>query len=150
MPEPRILDFHSLDHVMPEVQRLLAGHATVGNWSLGQILDHLATAIRMTSGGRSESTPRAGSDVFRKRFFKTRRFPAGAQAPHPRLIPAPDSDAQEQAALLGKAIARWSSTEGPFADHPLLGTLTKDEWTQFHCIHCAHHLGFVIPAEGVD
>ena len=147
MPEPRILDFESLDDVMSEVQRLLAGHVTVGRWSLGQILNHLATSIRMSSRGRSESTPPPGSEVFREQFFQTRRFPEGVQAPHSRLIPPPDSDAQAQAAMLGEAITRWSVADGPFPDHPLLGTLTKEEWTQFHCIHSAHHLGFAIPAE---
>jgi hypothetical protein len=23
--------------------------------------------------------------------------------------------------------------------------MTKDEWTRFHCMHCAHHLGFAVP-----
>ena len=50
MPERRTLEFARLDDVMPEVDRLLAGHTTVGNWSLGQICNHL-------------SRPRSGSSV---------------------------------------------------------------------------------------
>ena len=48
MAERRYLEFTSLDDVMPDVERLLAGHVTVGGWSLGQIFHHVATAIRLT------------------------------------------------------------------------------------------------------
>ncbi|MFI5459648.1 MAG: DUF1569 domain-containing protein [Isosphaerales bacterium] len=43
----RELSFASLDEVMPDVERLLAGHATVGQWSLGQICNHLATGFNL-------------------------------------------------------------------------------------------------------
>src|SRR3954471_11810312 len=42
----RTLRFDTLDDVMPDVERLLEGHATVGHWSLAQICRHLATAMR--------------------------------------------------------------------------------------------------------
>ena len=43
--ERRALSFTSLAEVMPEVDRLFQGHRTVGNWSLGQICNHLAGAL---------------------------------------------------------------------------------------------------------
>ena len=42
----RTLRFNSLDEVMPDVERLLEGHSTVGNWSLAQICRHLSTVMR--------------------------------------------------------------------------------------------------------
>ena len=45
-PGRRTLSYHSFDEVMPDVERLLAGHTTVGNWSLAQICRHLATVMR--------------------------------------------------------------------------------------------------------
>jgi len=36
MADRRDLSFTSLDEVMPDVKRLLAGHVTVGQWSLGR------------------------------------------------------------------------------------------------------------------
>ncbi|MCA9135463.1 MAG: DUF1569 domain-containing protein, partial [Planctomycetales bacterium] len=27
--------------------------------------------------------------------------------------------------------------------HPVLGTLTRSEWTGFHLRHCEHHLSFI-------
>ena len=37
----RALSFATLDGVMPDVDHLLTGHTTVGQWSLGQICNHL-------------------------------------------------------------------------------------------------------------
>ena len=42
----RPLVFVRLDEVMPDVERLLAGHVTVGRWTLGQICNHLELALR--------------------------------------------------------------------------------------------------------
>jgi hypothetical protein len=36
---------------MPDVQRLLAGHRTVGRWSLAQICNHLAASITWSVEG---------------------------------------------------------------------------------------------------
>jgi hypothetical protein len=146
MHDRRTLDFGSLDEVLAEVDRLLAGHRTVGRWTLGQILYHLATAIRVTCRGRPVPEARPVSDEVRERFFRLRRFPEGLEAPHPRLVPPVDADARTEAEALRQAIARWAAAPGPFSAHPLLGPMNKVEWTQFHCIHCAHHLGFAIPA----
>ena len=46
----RTLRFNSLDEVMPEVERLLKGHSTVGTWSLAQICRHLSTVMRQYMG----------------------------------------------------------------------------------------------------
>ncbi len=149
MPERRTLSFNSLEEVIPEVERLLAGHATVGEWSLGQILHHLATAIRVSRRGRPNPEARPVSEPFREQFFRSRRFPEGMQAPHPRLIPPTDADARVQLEELRTAITQWTLAPGPFPDHPLLGPLSKDEWSDFHCIHCAHHLSFAVPSNSV-
>ena len=54
MATRRSLEFASLDHVMPEVDRLLAGHTTTGNWSLGQICNHLNDSFRFSLDGFGE------------------------------------------------------------------------------------------------
>ena len=143
MPERRMLDFASIDEIMPEVESLLQSHSTTGQWTLAQILYHLATAIRLTTLGRAGPSPGPGFEEFRERFFRSRRFPEGLEAPHPRLIPPTDVDIDVEKQALQEAIARFASAIGPFPRHPFLGALNKEEWSQFHCIHCAHHLGFV-------
>ena len=145
MPDRRALTFANFDEGMPEVERLLAGHSTVGRWTLGQILYHLATAIRLMTEGSSASPGRTMPEAIRRRFFRAGRFPEGVEAPLAELLPPPDRDARAEAEALRTAIGQFASATGPFANHPLLGPLTKDEWARFHCIHCAHHLSFALP-----
>src|SRR5208282_5114287 len=140
MPERRMLDFTSMDEIMPDVERLLEGHSTAGQWTLAQILHHLATSIRLTSLGRAGSTPGQGSEAFRRRFFRSRRFPEGLAAPHPRLIPPADADVHVQTEALQEAIALFTSAAGPFPGHPLLGALSKQVCSECHCIPRAHPL----------
>jgi hypothetical protein len=145
MPERRSVSFSSLEEVVSDVEKLLTGHATVGEWSLGQILYHLATAIRLSRRGRPDPVSPPVSESLRHDFFYSHRFPEGMQAPHPRLLPPHDADARVQFEELRNAIVHWTKASGPFPAHPLLGAMNKDEWTEFHYIHCAHHLSFAIP-----
>ena len=147
MPERRNLSFTNLADIMPEVNRLLAGHTTTGNWSLGQILQHLAISIRLSTRKRRDVAGGPYSEAFRRQFFRSGRIPEGAEVPHPILVPPADADAHAQAEALGEAIAHFADAAGPFPDHPLLGPLEKQEWSQFHCMHCAHHLSFALLAD---
>jgi hypothetical protein len=142
----RELSFASLDDVMPEVDRLLAGHETVGSWTLGQILNHLATGLRRTVEVPPDPAAPPVPEVFRQRFFQSGRFPDGRESP-PMLVPIPGLDARTEAEVLRAAIERFTASAGPFSIHPRLGTLSNEEWNLFHRMHCAHHLGFACPRE---
>jgi hypothetical protein len=132
--------------VLPEVERLLAGHTTAGRWTLGQICNHLATAIRLTLDVPARLTEQTREqDITRRRFFQQGRFPEGMEAPIPVLLPRSDLDARSEAEALRGAIDRLVSASGLLPAHPRLGPLTKEEWVRFHCMHCAHHLGFAEP-----
>jgi hypothetical protein len=142
----RELTFASLDDVMPEVERLLDGHETVGRWSLGQILHHLTQTLRLTVEAVPDPAAPPVPEVIRRRFFRMGRFPDGVEC-SPILVPGPNLDAPAEAEALREALARFAASNGPFPTHPRLGTLTKDEWDLLHRIHCAHHLGFARPQE---
>ena len=143
----RDLAFESLDEVMPEAERLLAGHSMLGAWSLGQVLRHLSEAVRLsTEGPAGPAGPTREQDVFRRRLLRSGRFPDKAEIPVASMVPPDGLDAHAEAERLRTAIARLVSTDGPFPHHPKLGPLQKDEWLRFHCIHCAHHLRFAVPA----
>ena len=144
----RDLTFAGLEDVMPEVERLLAGHTTVGRWSLGQICDHLAAALRLTlEAPPSSAEPTREERVARRLFFRSGRFPDGMETPVPVLQPQPGLDAATESEALREAIDRFNASTGPFPAHPVLGPLTREEWTRFHSLHCAHHLGFAVPDE---
>ncbi len=146
MAERRELTFASLDDVMPEVERLLAGHVTVGRWSLAQICQHLATGIRLTLDAPLRPfEPTHETDLVRHRFLQQGKFPEGMEAPIPALRPPSGLDAATEAEALREVIGRFASAAGPFPAHPHLGRMTRDQWIRFHCLHCAHHLGFVVP-----
>lgn len=142
----RDVAFEALDEVMPEVDRLLAGHSMVGAWSLGQVLRHLSEAIRLsTEGPAGPAEPTRQQDVFRRRLLRSGRFPEKAEIPIASMQPPDGLDAHTEAERLRDAIGRLVTFEGPSPPHPVLGPLQKDEWQRFHCIHCAHHLRFALP-----
>lgn len=145
MDERRTLQFANLAEVLPEIERLLQRHATLGKWSLGQICDHLNKGLHYTAAGPpSLEEPTAKHLERRQRFFASPRFPQGINAPA-ITEPGPAPDAKAQIELLRTSINLFESRTTPFPAHPLLGPFSKAEWSEFHCRHCAHHLEFVVP-----
>lgn len=148
----RSLTFAALDDVMPEVEGLLRGHVTVGNWSLGQICSHLTRAVHCTIDGFPPATRMPwivrrtlGRMVLwhilrRNRFVEWMPAPADCQ---PKL----GVDAVVEAEALRAALQRFAAHSGPLAEQPLYGPVDRAVWERFHCIHCAHHLGFAVPVK---
>jgi hypothetical protein len=149
MSARRPLTFSSLDEVMPEVDRLLAGHATVGKWTLGQICNHLSLNVRSSVEGFGASAPwiiRATvGPVIKKIIFRTGQIKEGIETPED-LVPKPDLDSRAEAETLRASIAYYLTHPTPRVTHPFFGRLTPKEWDRLHCIHCAHHLSFALPA----
>ncbi|HEY2840790.1 MAG TPA: DUF1569 domain-containing protein [Pirellulales bacterium] len=144
MAERRVLDFAGIEELMPEVERLLFGYETLGQWTLGQICNHLARAIHYSAESPpATEPPTREQDVTRKLFFRG-RFPDGRPAP-PGTEPRPGLDDIREAEKLRAAIARFGHASGPGPLHPRIGPLTHEEWERFHCLHAAHHLGFAVP-----
>jgi hypothetical protein len=146
-PGRRTLHFPDLDEIMPDVDRLLDGHTTVGNWSLAQICRHLATVMRLVVD-LPPSTPHDSSrwvgEEQKRQFFESGAVPEGIPT-SPRLLPAEALEEREEAERLGQAIAHYRASPGPVVPHVLFGSLTRSEWDRFHCIHAAHHLSFAVP-----
>lgn len=144
MAERRVLDFASIQELMPEVERLLAGHVTLGQWTLGQMCNHLTKAIRYSAEQPAAAeTPTREQTVTLKLFFRG-RFPDDRPAP-PGTEPREGLNDATEAEKLRAAIARFGEAAGPGPLHPRLGPLTHEEWERFHCMHAAHHLGFAVP-----
>ena len=69
---------------MADVQRLLEGHSTVGNWTLGQICDHLATVTkRSVDAPASTRFARSSrmSDERKRQIFANGQAPEGMPMP---------------------------------------------------------------------
>lgn len=148
----RRLSFANLEEVMPEVERLLAGHVTVGRWSLGQICWHLAVVFNLLVDSLPGHVPpgrvqRVCSWFLRRWFFSFGGFPTGVRASMSEVVPGQGLDERSEAEALRVALTRFLDAPGPFPAHPYLGLMTRDQWVAFNRRHCAHHLGFAVPIE---
>ena len=144
----RPLQFATLAEVMPDVDRLLQGHRTVGRWSLAQICNHLAQTLIYSIEGFPDRAPwllRRTFGAFAKRHvLATGVIREGGKLPE-RYLPRPGLDDRAEAEALRGALHLYSAHPGPLADHPLFGPLDRAEWTRIHCVHSAHHLSFAHP-----
>ena len=98
----RQLRYASLDELLADAQRLAAGEVrTLGNWSPGQIFQHLAQSMNWSIDGFDFSFPaplRWVMSLLMKRKFLQKELPAGYQAPA-SAIPDETSTAAGLAAL---------------------------------------------------
>jgi hypothetical protein len=145
----RRLRFRAVDEVMPEVDRLLRGHEVVGRWSLAEVCNHLATAFRLSVDGVPWLAPWA----VRRTVGRVSGWFVLASGWMPRGVPLPGIeapglglDAAREAEGLRAAIERYLKYEGELSEHPVFGRLSRRGAERFHCVHCAHHLSFVVPA----
>ena len=146
-PGRRSLRFGGFGEVMPDVERLLEGHATVGDWSLAQICRHLATVLRRVVD-LPASTPHDSSQWVReeqkRQVLESGQIPEGLPAP-PEILPAETLGEREEAEGLRRAIAYYLAAPGPVIPHRLFGPLTRAEWDRLQLVHLAHHLSFATP-----
>jgi hypothetical protein len=145
----RTLHFNSLDDVVADAQRLVASPTTrtLGNWPLGQLFSHLATAVNGSIDGIPHKAPwfiRAIAPVFKRRFL-TKPMSAGFNLPKEAEVGFyPAATSQEGFEQLRAAVGRWR-TEKMTSKHPVLGKLTHEEWSQLHLRHAELHLSFAVP-----
>ncbi len=146
----RTLRFESLDAALADAERLVGQPCrTLGNWTIGQNLDHLARTVRIAFEGPHILAPwfvRVVIAPFMKKKFITQSMPAGFQFTKQMEPYRPEDQAVAVAALdeLRKQYARLSR-ESPTAPHPFLGPLTHEEWIGVHLRHAELHLSFLVP-----
>jgi hypothetical protein len=144
----RPLAFASLDQVIPDVDRLLQGHTTVGRWSLGQICNHLTGAFVGSVEGFPRKAPwlvrKAVGPIILRRLLGTGRMAEGIKLPE-GMRPKPGLDDRAEAEALRAALRLFAAHPGPPATHPFFGRMSREQWDHLHRIHCAHHLSFALP-----
>ncbi len=135
MPERRTLEFVRLDDVMPEVDRLLAGYTSAGNWSLGQICKHLSSTIRSSVEGFGVKAPwifRATlGPVVKKKILGDGRMAEGIKVPG-KLLPTTGLDDRAEAEALRASIAYYMAHPEARAPHPFFGRMTGAEYDRLH------------------
>lgn len=157
MPVPldrRTLHFETYRDIADEISSLRANaYRPLGQWSLGQTCGHLAYYFRGSLEGFGFSLPWVVRVLF-GRPFVNRAMRTGVMKPGLRTVPdslisTERSDAAEDALLEDCLLwlERLSENEEPLHVSPLAGKLTNEEWRRLHCVHAAHHLGFLVPLD---
>lgn len=151
--ERRQLHFNSLDDIGADVERLAKSREirALGNWSPGQVFQHVANVMNKCIDGFAFRPPAIIRFVVRC-FFK-RRFLTKPMAPGFKLPAAAASElippaTTQEAGLdsIRRALARLQ-TETIRVPSPVLGPLTVEQWNQLHCRHAELHLSFLVPVD---
>jgi Protein of unknown function (DUF1569) len=146
----RTLHFNNHEEVLDEA-RSLSGKPVrqLGNWSLGQICEHLAVATNSAIDGaafKPSLVVRLVGPFLKKRFMKGPLNP-GFQLPKngAAMIPGPTETAAGIAAL-EQAVERLKR-EPTRKPHGVFGPMTADEWDQILLRHAEMHMSFIVPEE---
>ncbi len=145
----RSLRFSSLGDVLRDVEQLSSGGPTraAGNWTPGQVVDHVARIIEFSVDGFP--VPRASLPLrivgrLVRQWALTRPMRPGLKLPQTFQFMVPEAGVTWEAAVkrLQSAIARAQSQRMKHAS-PVLGRLTHAQWEQLHCRHAEMHLSFL-------
>lgn len=152
-PVRRTVNYRGYEMIVEDAERLAAGsYVTVGDWSLGQILDHLAKAFVASIdgvGGLMSWPVRIFGRLFLKGRFLNKTLPAGFKFPDgPNSAVAPDEQTSVDAGLdaLRRAVERCKN-EKQRSLHPLFGRLDRPAWDRFNLRHAELHMSFIVPTD---
>ena len=144
----RTVQYHSLDEIVADAERLVtAGAATTGNWSVGQILVHIANVMDMSIDGTDVKAPwwlRFLLGTLMKKRMLAGKMPAGFKLPakaEAQLV-SPEVDAQTGLERLKAAVARLKQ-ETHREPSPIFGPMDVAQWNQLHCRHSELHMSFI-------
>ena len=149
----RILRFESLDEMLADVDRLVQAEKAgrlkhVGNWTLGQVLGHLAVWTEYSYTGPPIKAPLFIKLMLRlrKRKFLYGPMRAGVKIPGVKggTLATEPMAVDEARGRLRRATERLK-TEAPTVPNIIFGPLSHDEWIALILRHAELHLGFLIP-----
>jgi hypothetical protein len=144
----RQVRYNSFDEVLEDAERAVHGKAeTTGNWSLGQILEHLAIANDKSIDGFGFQAPfpvRMIAGTFLKRRFLEKGLKPGFQLPKRGVeVLVPDEiDAGSALDHLRRSVQRLKS-ESKRSPHPFFGRMALDESNCLNLRHAELHMSFV-------
>lgn len=147
--EPRQLQFKDFAEVRAEVDQLhRGGYEKLGQWDLAQVCDHLTYFVQGSLDGHAFQVPWLIKVLFGRlmlrRILKQGRMNVGGPTPQKPLPPA-GGDEAAAVARFHQVLERLQAHQGELHPSPFFGHLTPQQWRDLHRIHCAHHLGFLVP-----
>ncbi|TWU07949.1 DUF1569 domain-containing protein [Stieleria varia] len=150
MPEMRSLRFETFDEAFEEAESLSRGKVrTTGNYTFGQIIEHLARTLDIVSGQRRGPTSSLAMRMFARlvRPFVLKKARPGFKLPvNAQSIFWPTEDVPtDQAMDHLRSAARVFQNMSPLPTHPFFGSMSRQQHDQLQCRHFELHLGFVHP-----
>ncbi|MEM1165294.1 MAG: DUF1569 domain-containing protein [Planctomycetota bacterium] len=155
----RTLHFTTLADILADAEAFAATGEprTSGNWSVGEVVDH----VRMIMTYSREGFPDMGipaplrwfTILFMKKRTLAKGFDAGFKFPTAKIAAAftPERVSLDVAMTRLRREVELSSVPGAMSQpSPLVGRLTHDEWQALQCRHAELHFSFVFPATAGD
>jgi Protein of unknown function (DUF1569) len=146
----RQLRFESFNAILADAEQLASRPCrTLGNWTVGQNLDHLARTVRISFDGPHILAPwfarKIVAPFLRKKFIND-SMSAGFQFTKQMEHFRPDDNASAAPALeeLRRQYARLEK-EQPSEPHPFFGPMSHEEWIGMQLRHAELHLSFLVP-----
>jgi hypothetical protein len=147
----RSLRFERIDDALADAEAMAAAEREgrlrrVGNWTLGQILGHLATWVGYAYDGVPVTPPLLVRWVMRpmKKRFLYKGMPAGVHIPKtPGGTFGTDVLPPDEGLARYRAACARLKAEAPTRRHPIFGAMTHDEWIAGQLRHAELHLSFV-------
>lgn len=142
------LHFENLESAIAHAKSLQnSGYEQLGNWSLGQICNHLAQTVNLSVNGFPLRLPSPIAAVLRWAFFNLPGVPrvmGSIRLPTSRDL-SQKAPCDDQAGIdrLIRATERLTAPDAKLKANPLLGKLTLPQWQRFHGWHAERHLSFL-------
>lgn len=154
----RELDFKSLAEVSADLDRLESAHhagtlKASGNWTPGQVFEHLAIFMACPIDGFPPGKPPLHiwlltRWIIRPVALKGGPPPAGIKLPKEAafLLPPEGTSFEKGIGDLRRQITRVTEKGERFTHpSPVFGPLTHEQWTTLQLGHCKLHLSFLDP-----
>ncbi len=144
----RIVQYSSLQEALEDANRLANAEAlTTGNWSKGQIFEHLATVMDIAVDGTDRKASflfgLLGKYVIKPMIFKKGMTP-GYQLPKwaSNIVPEDQTDTGAALEHLRQATQRIRDAK-IFYRHPFFGALDQKGWNTLLIRHAELHMSFI-------
>lgn len=155
----REIHFTSLEDVLADLDAIEASHAAGtltahGNWSAGQVCEHVAILMECAVDGFPTRAPApvrwAATLLFKKKALSGKPMPAGFKIPKQAafLEPGADTTAESGFARLRTIVERVRGGERFSVPSPIFGRLTHSQWVTLKAGHAALHMSFLQPGGG--
>ncbi|MEM9369299.1 MAG: DUF1569 domain-containing protein [Planctomycetota bacterium] len=150
MSELRQLEFMTLDEAVVEAKALLRfGYERRGNWSLGQICQHLCLVQDPSVEGYPPwMSLFAPARPLMRRWLLPKLLQPELQirvSTASAFVPTNDASDELEVVAFEASVSRLLAADKPFYPHPAFGRLPNEQIRRVHSAHAAHHMRFLEP-----